>query len=128
MTQDEFKLLNIGDRVRQIDASGPGVMRRVYQLTGRMRGDPNGTPFFRPVDLRKPGGLHGRIVIFHHDEIERYEMVLSASRRMLDQHAAARTISSQRASVVAGTDAAAVLSDSRRMTRRPAAKKKARTQ
>ena len=127
MTQDEFKLLRIGDRVRQIDASGPGVMRRVYQLTGRMRGDPNGTPFFRPVDLRKPGGVHGRIVIFHHDEIERCEMT------MLDQHVAARTAGSQRPSVVAGPDAAAdegaaaVLSDSRRMTRRRAAKKKART-
>jgi hypothetical protein len=96
-------------------------MRRVYQLTGRMRGDANGTPFFKPVDLRKPGGVHGRIVIFHYDEIERYDMT------MLDQHHAARASSSQRTSTVARPDAAAGESAAATMTRRRASKKKAST-
>jgi hypothetical protein len=80
MNESEFKLLRIGDRVREIGTSAAARLRPTYQLTGRMGGDPNGTPFFRRVDLRKPGGVLGRIMRFYPEEIERHEMT------MLDQH------------------------------------------
>jgi hypothetical protein len=118
MTQDEFKLLRIGDRVREIGTSAAGRMRPTYQLTGRMGGDPNGAPFFRRVDLRKPGGVIVRIVRFYPEEIERHEMT------MLDQHTAARPNFAAQARGRRDGEAAAVLSDSRRMTRRRASKKK----
>jgi hypothetical protein len=117
MTESELKLLRIGDRVREIGTSAAGHLRPTYQLTGRMGGDPNGAPFFRRVDLRKPGGVLGRIMRFYAEEIERYEMT------MLDQHTAARTSSSQRSSVVAGPDTATGKGAAATMTRRRASKK-----
>jgi hypothetical protein len=112
MTESEFKLLRIGDRVREIGTSAAERPRPTYQLTGRMGGDPNGAPFFRRVDLRKPGGVIGTIRRFYAEEIERHEMT------MLDQHSAVRSTFATPGQRVEKQAAAAA-----GMTRRRASKK-----
>ena len=69
MTEAEFKLLKIGDRVKQ--------GRHVYQVTGRVTDDPNRTPYFRSIDPRCKAGISGPALLLVPEEIERLQPIRS---------------------------------------------------
>ncbi len=66
MTEEEFKLLHVGDRVRRVR----GNIGTQFVLEGRVEGDPNGAPYFRAhfAHNNKP---FGRAHLFYAEEIER---------------------------------------------------------
>ena len=65
MTDDEFRTLAIGDKVRK----QRGNVHELYELQGRVAGDPNGAPYFRRV-VGTGHGI-GRAHLFYAEEIER---------------------------------------------------------
>ena len=66
MTEEEFRLLKIGDRVRRVR----GNIGTQFVLEGRVQGDPNGAPYFR-AHFAHNDQPFGRAHLFYAEEIDR---------------------------------------------------------